>query len=195
MAASPEAYLYQLQALLPPGKAWSRDPDAVLSKLLLAMGDGLARAARRAEDLLEEIDPRTTVELLPDWERVAGLPDPCAGPSPTLATRQAILTAKLISRGGQSRAYLIGVAAALGYTITIEEFRLLTCQSACDAALNTNPWRFAWRVHAPAVTVKNMTCQSGCDEPLRSWGNAVLECTLNRLKPAHTHIIFAYDGD
>ena len=29
-------------------------------------------------------------------------------------------------------------------------------------------------------------------EPLRSWGNNLLECTMERIKPAHTVLIFAY---
>ena len=37
-----DAYLAQLQALLPPGRAWPREPDAVLTKLLHAFADALA---------------------------------------------------------------------------------------------------------------------------------------------------------
>jgi uncharacterized protein YmfQ (DUF2313 family) len=123
---------------------------------------------------------------------VAGLPDPCAGQAQTLAERRQRLVSKLAARGGQSRAYFIGVAAQLGYTVTIEEFRQFTCTSRCNEALNPPPWQYAWRVRAPANTVRVMTCQSGCDEPLASWGNQILECVIGRLKPAHTSVIFAY---
>lgn len=193
MAQTAQAYAGSLAGLLPPGEAWRAEDGSTLGQLLLAMGDMLAAADARADDLMLEDDPRTTVELLPDWERVAGLPDPCAGTAPELETRQQILTAKLIARGGQSGGYFVGVAAALGYAITIEEFQPMNCTSACNSALNTN-WRFTWRVHAPEVTISNMTCTTACNAPIRSWGNAVLECTLNTLKPAHTNILFAYDG-
>ena len=29
-------------------------------------------------------------------------------------------------------------------------------------------------------------------EPLRAWSNEVIECQFNRLKPAHTRVLFAY---
>ena len=35
-----------------------------------------------------ESDPRITLELLPDWERAWGLPDPCFRSAQTIAERQ-----------------------------------------------------------------------------------------------------------
>ncbi len=70
---SAEAFARMLKALLPPSKLWRLDPDSNLSKALLASGDELARIDERGRDLLEEGDPQTTTELLPDFERVLGL--------------------------------------------------------------------------------------------------------------------------
>lgn len=47
--------------------------DRVVYKLLLAIGDELTRVSSRAADLVEEADPRTTLELLPEWENDYGL--------------------------------------------------------------------------------------------------------------------------
>jgi uncharacterized protein YmfQ (DUF2313 family) len=188
------AYRDQLISLQPPGAAWTTEPGSTRWNMLTALAVEVARIDLRAAELREEADPRTTVEMLPDWERVAGLPDPCAGQAQTLAERRQRLVAKLAARGGQSRAYFIGVAAQLGYTVTIEEFPQFTCTSRCNEALNPASvrWQYAWRVRAPANTVRVMTCQSGCDEPLATWGNQILECVLGRLKPGQTTLIFAY---
>lgn len=190
------AYLAQLQALLPPGDAWPRDPGATLTRLLDAIAGELAGIGARAADLIIEADPRVSGELLTDWERVCGLPDPCAGAlgDQPLAGRRERVVQRLTSRGGQSRAFFVRLAAALGYEITITEFRSFTCQSYCDDSLDPDPWRFVWRVNAPAVTVQAMSCESGCDEALRTWGNEVLECSIQRFKPAHTHVLFGYGG-
>ena len=60
----------------------------------------------RAADLLEiESDPRTTVELLPDWERAWGLPDPCFPNATSIAERQNMLVLVMTLLGGQSRAF------------------------------------------------------------------------------------------
>jgi hypothetical protein len=78
----------------------------------------------RAADLLErESDPRITVELLPDWERNWGLPDPCYTAPQTVAQRQTALIARMTLWGSQSRQWYIDFAAFLGYTITITEYR------------------------------------------------------------------------
>src|SRR3546814_16731414 len=96
------AYLAQLQTLLPPGDAWPRDPDAVLTRMLDAFAAALAQVDGRAGDLITEADPRSTDELLEDWERVTGLPDPCAGDEQTAEGRRGRVVKKLPNRGGQS---------------------------------------------------------------------------------------------
>jgi uncharacterized protein YmfQ (DUF2313 family) len=189
-------YLAQLQALLPQGQAWPRDADAALTQLLHAWADELARVDGRAADLVEEADPRTTAELLADWERVAGLPDPCvealAG-SQTTAQRRAGLAAKLTTIGGQSAAYYIALAASLGYVVSVTEFRPFTAGSSAGDALTNGDWIFAWQVNAPQDTIVEFAAGRSCaGEPLRAWGNELLECAISRLKPAHTHVLFAY---
>ncbi|HUO23111.1 MAG TPA: putative phage tail protein [Caulobacteraceae bacterium] len=184
MALNASAYQTMLLQLLPPGLAWTRDPSSTLAQLMLALADELAALDARVDDLLLEMDPRTTTELIGDWEAMCGLPDPCAGDvgDQSLAGRRTRIVAKLTELGGQSPAYLISVAAALGYTVTITEF--LT--DASDAN------RVSFRVNAPESTIDYMTCESACDDRLETWGNEVLECAINRVKPAHTTAIFAY---
>ncbi len=60
------------------------------------------------------------------------------------------------------------------------------------APLYGQPWRFAWQVSAPPVTVFPMTVSSGVDEPLAAWGNEWLECAVRALAPAHTIVLFTY---
>lgn len=195
MALKPEDYLAHLQALLPPGAAWSREPGATLTKTLLAQADGLSRVDERTEQMLDELDPRSTTEMIADWERVTGLPDACMGPANTLAERRARVLQQLRTLGGQSRQYFIDVAAALGFAITITEFGpFLAGQSCAGHALTNGPdWKHTWRVNAPAVTIRDFTAgNSTAGEPLRAWGNTPLECVINRYKPGHTYVQFAY---
>lgn len=192
MGMTADQYLSQLQALLPPGAAWTREPDAVLTRLLAGLAEELARVDRRAADLVIESDPRTATEMISSWERLAGLPDACTGPLDALAARRDAVHARIISQGGQTSAFFITLAAALGYTVTITEFVSWTCMSPCDRPLCDEPWRFAWRVNAPETTMREWTCMSPCDEPLRSWGNELLECVFRQFQPAHTVLQFAY---
>ena len=195
MGMSRGDYLSQLQALLPQGPAWPREPDALLTRLLDGFAEEFARVDARADQLIEEADPRTTYELLADWERVAGLPGTCAllaGIDLTVEQRRAALVAKITERGGQSRAYFIALAALLGFTITITEFHEYSVNDDIESALNGEDWNFAWQINAPLNTVIDMTVASNVDTPLSVWGNALLECALSKDKPAHTVALFAY---
>lgn len=195
MGFTADQYREQLKALLPPGRAFPRERGSTLDNLLDAMAQELARLDARADRLTTEAVPSTTAELLTDWERVAGLPDSCSGLlSDTLQGRRADLVSKLISRGGQSPAYFIELAAALGYEVTIEEFRPFRAGwSRAGDALTNGDWVYTWRVRAPEVTVTHFRAgQSAAGEPLVRWGNEALECRIRQNAPAHTNIIFAY---
>lgn len=73
MGVTAEAYAATLTKLLPRGRLWRRVLAGVLSKILLALGDSLARIDQRAIDLLTEGDPTKTLELLPEYEADLGL--------------------------------------------------------------------------------------------------------------------------
>lgn len=240
-------YKEMIHGLLPVGQAWERRADSVLSKIVEVAANEMAAVHGRSDILLAEADPRQTFEMLSDWERVAGLPDNCAGVDNTIQERRAALVQRLTSLGGQSRAYFYQIAEVLGYTqvqtlnlclddsetvsvsfddslnqncvvadfiltpLTIEEFRPFTCGlSECSLGQNADgvfltsyaitdvvAFRDYWRVNVSGPRVTWFVCGlSECGrDPLAKISRAVdLECILNRLKPAHTDLIFAYEG-
>lgn len=195
MGMTANDYRDQLAALLPQGAVWPRDTDSNLMQLLRALAQEFARVDRRASELIRESDPRRALELLEDWERNYGLPDECmADAEQTLAARRDALVSKMTTTGGQSRQYFIDICAALGYVVTITEFRPFRVGRNCMGdALTNGPWAFTWRVNAPASTVRPFQVGgSVVGEPLRSWGNAQLECKLSELMPAQTILQFGY---
>ena len=121
-------YAQAIAGELPTGEAWSRDPDGGLMKWVAGCADIWGDVASDAARFLTvESDPRSTIELLPDWERAFGLPDPCVRRMLTIPERRLALINKLTTQGGQSIAYYEGVADALGYTISIYEYQPYTC--------------------------------------------------------------------
>jgi uncharacterized protein YmfQ (DUF2313 family) len=174
----PADFAANVQALLPPGDAFG-GPGA--ADLCAGIGAAFAELHARLYQLSEvELWPDTTNACLPDWEFDYGLPDCCTPLAPTLAGRRAALAAKIASRGGQSKAYFIAVAAALGFTITITE-----------GAAST----FTWTVHVSGAFTPILfrAGNSGAGDLLTAYRpNAELECVLNQIKPAHTILNFAY---
>lgn len=195
MALTATDYLEQAQALLPPGPAWPRDTDVYTTRLFTGLAEKFARVDSRARQLIEEADPRTTFELLSDWERVAGLPDGCVSSTGTelsTAQRRDALVARLTMLGAQSPAYFIALAASLGYTITITEFDESSVDGTVDDFIYGPEWASAWQVNGAENTVVQITVDDSVDDPLASWTNVVLQCVFNRFKPAHTTLLFAY---
>jgi len=113
----------------------------------------------------------------------------------SLEQRRAALLSKLTMTGSQSRTYFIGLAAAMGYpAASIDEFFMLTCNDDCNGALNSQADVFTWQLNLPNATAGLfvMDCDSDCNSALQSWGDEAIECRINRFKPAHTSVIFAY---
>lgn len=187
-----EDYRVILSALVPPGQALPIDSQSNWQQLLGALATEFARADARAAALVTEMIPQTTFELLADWEETAGLPDPCIEGEQTIEERRLGLLRLITGTGGQSRAYFIDLAAALGYDIDIHEWHPHTVEDDVTYPINGSAWRYAWEVRAPEETVLYATVQSTVDEPLATWGNDRLECVIERYKPAHTYILFAY---
>lgn len=92
-------------------------------QLVAGRGEAWGRVDARAQDLLRrETDPRFTFQMLADWERAFGLPNSCVTRPQTLEERRTALLAKMTTLGGQSRAFFIAAATALGYAIRIVEW-------------------------------------------------------------------------
>lgn len=186
-------FLAGFQALLPTGPIWPREPDAAQTQTLLALVKGYTRNAARANNLLIDAFPVAPVELLPDWEATLGLPDPCAGTAPTIQVRQQQVNARFIAAGGQSVAYFVQVAAALGYTITITQFAPSRFGRPFGLAFGGVAWAHAWQINAPTFTIERFSFgHDAFGEPFSSWDNNVLQCELQRLAPAQTALIFSY---
>lgn len=192
------AYRDQLAQLLPLGRAWPREPDTTLGGLLAGLAEEFARIDGRAADLIEEADPRTTVELLTDWERVAGLPDTCSGVPDTIRERQVAIANKIAELGGQSIPYFTAIAERLGYDVEIEELSSFDVDDRVDQDVNGDDWRHVWRVNIYLdseqfrSTFSELTCDSTVEERLVGFGALNLECLIERAKPAHTIVLFAY---
>lgn len=197
MAFDADAYTAQLQALLPQGAAWSRDPDATLTRLLQGWAEEFARLDGRVDLLFEEADPRTAAQLMDDWERVLGLPDPCTAASTTLGARQLIAWRKLAYQAGQTPAFYVALAASVGMDVEIHEFDpdVDDHDASLTPLITDGKWRFVWRVHVLNATdyTAFRVGTSAVGERLIEGGSIDLECMIRAAAPAHTHVIFTYE--
>jgi len=212
------SFTHALLAMLPVGEIWPRDATSTLVRTVTALALLPARWAERvATFLLVEAFPPSSNLLLSDWERVLGLPEPCLPVTGlTIAERHQAVLEKLQRRPGrQDRWYFIELAARLGYVITITEF--IPAQGGmtpggavwhyeADGALivrgagGGSPYiRFVWRVHVMGPRLTWFACgagggRAGQDPHLKIRRATDLECLLQKFKPAHTKLVFSYEG-
>lgn len=191
---SSDDFTAALSGLLPRGRVWPRDPDCVQMRTIACLAPAYQRSAAAAVALLSSAFPATATDLIPEWQETLGLPDPCAGEAATIIQQRQQIVARLTDSGGQSAAYFVQLAKALGYTVSVTNDAPFRCgQSRAGHHVGGLEWFFVWAIHAPAVTsIYFLAGQSTAGEPLVTFGNAVLECETSSRKPAHTFLQFIY---
>jgi len=192
-------YLRLLQSLLPKGFAWNRDDGSILTEFLYGEAEEFARVDGRSGDLLVERNTLTTNELLSDHENDLGLPDDCSEESETVTERRNNVHSKFIQLGQQFPQYFIDVAEAMGWMITVTEFSPFICGvGAAGDPCGDSDVIFYWLVTIDLTEVNIIYFTAGNSQSgdLLSFtpSLAPLQCTLNQLKPAHTKLIFDFEG-
>ncbi len=189
-------YAQQLKQLHPRGMLWESllRVGSIYSKLLTGIAHCFARIDDRAAALIDESDPRSTTEMLPDWENAAAIPGDCGLIGETIAERQQNLTAKITQQAGDSKQDLIDIAERHGFApATITEYTSHSVDSDVDAPIYGADWRFAIKLTAPNKPVITFTVDSAVDESLGSeLSGTQLECAIKKMAPAHCVVIFEY---
>lgn len=177
-----DSYTNLLLSLLPFGKAWPREPESVLYKLLSGFAPECGRMEEQGRKLIAEARPLTATETIEEWEAEQSFPDQYYDIPSDIDARRQQVASRMYFSGTQripNKTFWIELGARLGYTIT-------------DVNDTTD--------HEPFEVGK-----SGVGEPIGEglWGSAVtiyvdglrsagtkLEGIFNRLK--HSHLIFVY---
>ncbi|HDZ0909881.1 TPA: DUF2313 domain-containing protein [Klebsiella pneumoniae] len=170
-------YAGALLNLLPSGLAWDKKPGGALSRLMQALGGAFSRVdSDKCQLINAERTPEHALWLLNDWEEFLGLPE-CDAGLQTVAQRQLLAASKLKFYGSLNIAFYEQLAASYGYQIQIEE---------------PEPYKMKVLVLGN-VSYREATVLDHCETPLAIYDVADLSCALERYKPAHEVIIYAYE--
>jgi uncharacterized protein YmfQ (DUF2313 family) len=186
-----------LVALLPPGPAWDPELAPAIHRVLAGLAPEFARVDDRAADMMNEADPATVRELVPDWERVMGLPDPCMGATPAFEDRRKAVRERHVAIGGQSIPYFLSMVLAQGYpNVSITEHRAPRFGRSRFGRARFGSWKqqFFWTVNL------GRRVEGGRRWGTTQWGerfgmnqNEGIECLVKRYAPAHTVVLFNYE--
>lgn len=200
MALTERDYSHQIDELLPRGPIWKRTPGGALDAVLYALGREAARVDARINQVIEESDPRTSIEELARWFDDYGIPSACleaiADPSQEYMRQE--LLAKITSNLGLTAAFFESLAGTLGYQAKVTTFTEHDVNADVEHPLYEKQWT---TVMTLGITIRSngnaeyLDVTWGADEPLARWGNALLECVIRALAPAHVYVIFMYEED
>lgn len=187
-----ESFKRSFRRFFPSGRAWDGDD---FKKIVDTYAFEFCRVQERFNTFLKELDPRQTSELLTDWEIMLGLPDDCSTPGATVEERRNQVVQKLTNTGGSSFEYFEGIAENLGFDVTVSDFTpFFAGQAKVGDKLHNDPvWTYWFQVTAPSDITTTFKAGVGkAGDKLVEVGNETLECTFDKLKPAHTNVLFAF---
>ena len=164
-----------------------------LRSILLGLAQQWLDFRETINEVYDEYDPRSTTNLISEWEEFVGIPDDCLGNTGTLEQRRLNILLKLAGINVTTEQQFINVAAVLGYTVTIT--------NGVDVATFplTFPIILLGSGEAPFTIIVNLdaslapsgfpltfpiTLTDGLPE--------LLQCFFEKLKPANTQLIFRY---
>ena len=197
MGLSEKDYAHLVNALLPRGLIWSRKKGGVLDSILFSLSSEAARVDARARALIEESDPRTSVEELERWFADHGIPSECVAAiaDPSLEQMRQELIAKITSNSGLTAKYFEELAGVLGYSAKVTTFEEHHVEHDVEMPLADEKWI---PVFTLGITISNdsgfdeFTTEWDAEQPLARWGNSLLECLIKALAPAHVEVVFIY---
>ena len=198
MALTESDYTHQINELLPRGPIWHRYSGGMLDAVLFALGREAARVDARIHAVLNEADPRTSVEELARWFDDYGIPSACleAIADPSQEQMRQELLAKITSNLGLTAAFFESLAATLGFQAQVTTFTEHDVNDDVEHPLYDQQWT---TVMTLGITIRSdgnreeLEVTWAADEPLARWGNALLECMIRALAPAHVYVIFMYE--
>ena len=196
-----------LRLLLPRGAAWGTsdnaalDRNSVLYRLWDALGSGYAAAYKMLFDVVMESTSVTMAASLDDWENELGRPDPGLGVRGARMARIKAVRTRVLATAMVTPTDFIQLAAAIGYSVTIEEPLPFECgMSECGgddeiAGSLAGQIEFDWIVRIDGTPVRYFEAgisECGTDA-LTDWDPAQdIECLFRRIAPAWTRPIFHY---
>jgi len=157
----------------------------------------LARIDARAVDLQNEMDPASVSELVPDWEKVMNLPDPCLGLTPLFDDRRLAVRRRLLAVGSQRASYFVEIARSQGYpNASVTELRTprMGRSRFGDAHFGTWQAHFMWTLNTGGrLLLGRRFGASYWGERFGTNPGSALECLIHRSAPAHTRVYINYD--
>lgn len=184
--------------LLPRGLAWNKTLGGVFDRLFGGIAKMWAEIDANAKKSLQEMNPQWSTTMLPEWEALLDLPE-CNQTGQTLIERQNAAGYKWHLKGSLNPYfYMEWLAEAFGYEVEIVAYHQHHCLRGCNYPLHRSRENSKGNVHVN-IKANNpqryFNVQDRANDPLRIGATNIVECILNKYKPAHIELLFSYENE
>lgn len=155
-----ERYRDAALALLPPGRAISKDPRSSIGEQYEAAAVEWARADEDAEGILAGIVPGESSDYFAVWEEVLGLPSECVrNPPIDDASRKAAIQLHLLGLYDHSITGYQQAATDLGYgALNVVHYQPALCTGECTQPLYGDGWANVITIVVTGPPNDTLTC-------------------------------------
>ena len=198
MAMNDQDYKEVSHKLLPKGLAWRNMLNGSFGCLLSGLSKTWSQLDYDANQALSEMNPQWSSVMLPEWEELLNLPE-CNQTGQTLTERQNAAGYKWHLKGSLNpNFYMEWIKDAFGYEIEIVTYHQHHCLRGCNYPLYTSREDTRGDVHVyirGASAYRYFTVQDRANDPLIIGSTSIVECILNKYKPAHVELVFHYEDE
>lgn len=165
--------------------------------MCFALASEAERIDAEIETILDESDPRTSLQELETWFSDFGVPSACieAISDPTQEQIRQDLLTKITQRSGLTKRYFESIAEILGFQATVNTYDQYSVMCDVSKPLADEAWKPVFflnvSISGDAGQEKLLTTWD-VSQPLSKWGNVLLECVIKATAPAHCLVIFTY---
>lgn len=160
------------------------------STLMTCFALELERMEQQIVDLFAESIPGLSVKLLPEWERMLGLPDKCSPLATTLKERQRIVHTKYTANYNTlSIQFFIDYAASLGSSINVVLSPAGNIFRVSKNRVDRTPDKGIDGARLGSLRISaQVLIQISNSDPNKDY----LVCYFSRIAPAHVRLIWQY---
>jgi|GEM_PF-655938 len=196
MAMTEKDYETASVQLLPKGLAWKQMLNGTLGKLFGGLAIQWAKIDAEASQALNEMNPQWSTVMLDEWEEQLNLPE-CNQTGQTLSERQNAAGYKWHLKGSLNPwFYAEWIGAAFGYDIEIIAHHPHHCLRACNYPLYSDEYDSRADVYVridSGSPYRYFNVQDRVNDPLLIGQKSIVECILQKYKPAHIELHFHYE--
>ncbi|GAF92751.1 unnamed protein product [marine sediment metagenome] len=168
--------------------------ESNIRKVLLGLASEWLYLKEKSIEICDEYNPATTTAFIEEWEQTVGIPGECFDNTGTLEDRRNKVLLKLASTNATTARQFEAIGEILGFDISVEP------AAESDAVLlpATLPIVLIAEADIPFTIIVNLTgvvqqvLPQQLPFTLTSDPSEILVCLFDKLKPAHTNVIFRY---